>query len=48
MLIVDDLNDWVAAMCGLQNAKTPNTDKLALFNNAHASAPVISFHGRLS
>lgn len=44
MLIVDDLNDWVGAMGGHPNAKTPNIDKLAgkgtLFTNAHASAPI--------
>ncbi|MDO6693315.1 sulfatase [Aliiglaciecola sp. 3_MG-2023] len=44
MLIVDDLNDWVGAMGGHPNAKTPNIDKLAqqgtLFTNAHASAPL--------
>ncbi|RDV27595.1 DUF4976 domain-containing protein [Alteromonas aestuariivivens] len=44
MLIVDDLNDWVGAMGGHPNAKTPNIDKLAdqgtLFTNAHAPAPL--------
>ncbi|KMT63913.1 sulfatase [Catenovulum maritimum] len=44
MLIVDDLNDWVGAMNGHPNAKTPNIDRLAdqgtLFMNAHASAPL--------
>lgn len=44
MIIVDDLNDWVGAMGGHPNAKTPNIDKLAnagtLFTNAHASAPL--------
>ena len=44
MLIVDDLNDWVGAMQGHPNAKTPNIDRLAsqgtLFTNAHASAPL--------
>ncbi|MGJ8678888.1 sulfatase [Paraglaciecola sp.] len=44
MLIVDDLNDWVGAMKGHPNAKTPNIDRLAnqgtLFTNAHASAPL--------
>ncbi|MBD1391454.1 sulfatase-like hydrolase/transferase [Neiella sp. HB171785] len=44
MLIVDDLNDWVGAMNGHPNAKTPNIDRLAqqgtLFTNAHASAPL--------
>ncbi|WP_198673751.1 sulfatase-like hydrolase/transferase [Algibacillus agarilyticus] len=44
MLIVDDLNDWVGAMKGHPNAKTPNIDRLAsngtLFMNAHASAPL--------
>ncbi|MCM2680674.1 sulfatase [Echinimonas agarilytica] len=44
MLIVDDLNDWVGAMNGHPNAKTPNIDRLAkqgtLFTNAHASAPI--------
>lgn len=44
MIIVDDLNDWVGAMGGHPNAKTPNIDKLAskgtLFTNAHAPAPL--------
>ncbi len=44
MLIVDDLNDWIGAMKGHPNAKTPNIDRLAkagtLFTNAHAPAPI--------
>tara|TARA_B100000809_G_scaffold19840_2_gene17465 strand:- start:13465 stop:14958 length:1494 start_codon:yes stop_codon:yes gene_type:complete len=42
MIIVDDLNDWIGAMEGHPNAKTPNIDRLAsqgmLFTNAHSTA----------
>ncbi|MBT8058350.1 MAG: sulfatase-like hydrolase/transferase, partial [Gammaproteobacteria bacterium] len=42
MIIVDDLNDWVGAMGGHPDTKTPNMDRLAdegtLFMNAHATA----------
>ncbi len=44
MIIVDDLNDWVGAMGGHPDTKTPNMDKLAsqgtLFMNAHATAAI--------
>ncbi|MFY0655017.1 MAG: sulfatase [Cyclobacteriaceae bacterium] len=43
-IAVDDLNDWLGAMGGHPNAKTPNMDKLAangvLFTNAHCQAPL--------
>jgi len=44
MIIVDDLNDWVGAMGGHPDTKTPNMDRLAaegtLFMNAHATAAI--------
>lgn len=44
MIIVDDLNDWIGAMGGHPDTKTPNMDKLAaegtLFMNAHATAAI--------
>ena len=44
MIIVDDLNDWVGAMGGHPDTKTPNIDQLAaegmLFTNAHATAAI--------
>jgi arylsulfatase A-like enzyme len=44
MIIVDDLNDWVGAMGGHPDTKTPNIDQLAaegtLFMNAHATAAI--------
>jgi len=44
MIIVDDLNDWLGAMGGHPDTKTPNMDKLAsegtLFMNAHATAAI--------
>ena len=44
MLAVDDLNNWVGALAGHPNAKTPNIDRLASkgtsFTNAHAPAPL--------
>ena len=46
LLAVDDLNDWVGALGGHPQAKTPNIDGLAargtLFANAHCQAPVCS------
>lgn len=46
LIMVDDLNDWVGALGGHPQAKTPNIDKLAargmLFSNAHAAAPICS------
>lgn len=42
-IVVDDLNDWVGAMGGHPQSKTPNIDALAaqgvLFTNAHCNAP---------
>ncbi len=44
LISIDDLNDWVGALGGHPNAKTPNLDRLAargvLFANAHCQAPV--------
>lgn len=41
---IDDLNDWIGAMGGHPDAKTPNLDRLirrgVLFANAHTQAPV--------
>ena len=43
---IDDLNDWVGALGGHPQAKTPNLDRLisqsVLFTNAHCAAPVCS------
>ncbi|MFC4219497.1 sulfatase [Flagellimonas marina] len=43
-IAVDDLNDWIGALGGHPQAKTPNIDKLArrgvLFTNAQCQAPV--------
>ena len=43
-LAIDDLNDWIGALGGHPQAKTPHMDRLAargvLFNNAHCQAPV--------
>lgn len=45
-LSIDDLNDWVGALGGHPQAKTPNLDRLigqsVLFRNAHCAAPVCS------
>jgi arylsulfatase A-like enzyme len=44
MIIVDDMNDWVGALNGHPDVRTPNIDRLArrgmLFTNAHVVAPV--------
>jgi len=44
LILIDDLNDWIGAMDGHPNARTPNLDRLAargtLFTNAHAAAPL--------
>jgi arylsulfatase A-like enzyme len=44
MIIVDDLNDWIGAMGGHPDTKTPNIDRLAaggtVFMNAHATAAI--------
>lgn len=46
LLAIDDLNDWVGALAGHPQAKTPNLDRLisqsVLFSNAHCAAPVCS------
>lgn len=43
-IAVDDLNDWVGALKGHPQVKTPNIDRLAkrgvLFANAHTQAPL--------
>ena len=43
-ITVDDLNDWVGALGGHPQAKTPNLDRLArqgtVFTNAHCQAPI--------
>ncbi len=45
-LSIDDLNDWVGALGGHPQAKTPNLDRLIArsvsFTNAHCAAPVCS------
>jgi arylsulfatase A-like enzyme len=44
MIIVDDMNDWVACLGGHPDVRTPHLDRLArrglLFTNAHCPAPV--------
>ena len=43
---IDDLNDWVGAVGGHPQARTPNLDRLmgrsVCFSNAHCTAPVCS------
>ncbi len=45
-LAIDDLNDWIGALGGHPQVKTPNLDRLisksVLFTNAHCAAPVCS------
>lgn len=45
-LAIDDLNDWIGAMGGNPQARTPHLDRLisksVLFENAHCAAPVCS------
>lgn len=45
-LSIDDLNDWIGALGGHPQAKTPNLDRLisqsVQFSNAHCAAPVCS------
>ncbi|MFK8113674.1 MAG: sulfatase-like hydrolase/transferase [Rubripirellula sp.] len=45
-LAVDDLNDWIGALGGHPQARTPNLDRLisksVVFRNAHCAAPVCS------
>ncbi|WP_325176383.1 sulfatase [Pelagicoccus mobilis] len=44
LIAVDDLNDWIGALNGHPDTKTPNIDRLArrgtLFSNAHCQAPI--------
>jgi arylsulfatase A-like enzyme len=44
MLVVDDWNDWVGALGGHPQVRTPNVDRLAargvLFTDAHTAAPI--------
>lgn len=44
MIVLDDLNNYIGAMQGHPQAKTPNIDKLAqegvLFSNAHSNVPI--------
>ncbi|MGH9673832.1 MAG: sulfatase-like hydrolase/transferase, partial [Bryobacteraceae bacterium] len=44
MIAVDDWNDWVGALGGHPQVKTPNMDRLAsqslLFTEAHCAAPI--------
>lgn len=44
LIMIDDLNDWVGALGGHPQVKTPNLDRLisqgVLFSNAHCAAPV--------
>ncbi|HIG26984.1 MAG TPA: sulfatase, partial [Verrucomicrobiales bacterium] len=53
-LSIDDLNDWIGALGGHPQAKTPHLDRLmaksVLFSNAHCTAPVCgaSRHSLLS
>ncbi|MGB0578621.1 MAG: sulfatase-like hydrolase/transferase [Limisphaerales bacterium] len=45
-LAIDDLNDWIGALGGHPQVKTPNLDRLIkkslMFSNAHCAAPVCS------
>ncbi|MDB4749560.1 sulfatase [Rubripirellula sp.] len=45
-LAIDDLNDWIGALGGHPQVKTPNLDRLlsrsVVFENAHCAAPVCS------
>ncbi|MEM7374245.1 MAG: sulfatase [Bacteroidota bacterium] len=42
-IAVDDMNDWIGPLGGLEIAKTPNLDRLAaqstVFTNAHCASP---------
>jgi arylsulfatase A-like enzyme len=44
MIAIDDMNDWMGALAGHPQVRTPNMDRLAergmLFTNAHVVAPV--------
>lgn len=43
LIVIDDLNDWIGAMQGHPQSRTPNMDAFAkqgiLFTNAHCNAP---------
>lgn len=43
-IAIDDLNDWIGALGGHPQVKTPNIDRLArrgtIFTNAHTQAPL--------
>ncbi|MDN3664032.1 sulfatase [Algibacter miyuki] len=45
-IAVDDMNDWIGPLGGMELSKTPNLDKLAsqsmLFKNAHCASPACS------
>jgi arylsulfatase A-like enzyme len=45
-IAIDDLNDWIGPLGGLEVSKTPNLDRLAsqgmLFENAHCASPACS------
>jgi len=45
-IAIDDMNDWIGPLGGLEISKTPNLDKLAaqslVFENAHCAAPACS------
>ena len=45
-IAVDDMNDWIGPLGGLDIAKTPNLDRLAgestTFANAHCASPALS------
>ena len=46
LVAIDDLNDWVGALGGHPQVRTPNLDRLmsqsVVFTNAHCAAPVCS------
>ncbi len=45
-IAIDDLNDWIGPLGGLEISKTPNLDRLAsqgiIFENAHCASPACS------
>jgi arylsulfatase A-like enzyme len=45
-IAIDDMNDWIGPLGGLEISKTPNLDRLAsqgiVFENAHCAAPACS------
>jgi len=50
LIVVDDLNDYVAPLRGHPGLRTPNLDRLAArsvtFTNAHCAAPPVSRRAR--